>query len=231
MPCTEPTQDCIATLQSQAVSNAPVLAAIDERIELIEEKIAEATANNVRTVKFGIYEPVLTEWLKYQPATGDQPASGGFLNNFLGAVLNPANAVNQILSLIGIPLFRNTTRTNADAQNRAIAIADLSAKVATLRQARAESADKLRAAVSEELLAFDDARREYQAAAEIAKREVLRFQILAVEYRLGNSNTASFLANQSALDERKIDTYRGWSRVRGRLHRLKLLVLGTPDET
>jgi hypothetical protein len=213
------------------VQNAKPLKAVDERIQLVEDKIAEATANNAKTVKFGAFEPVLTEWLKVEPATATTPAKGGLISSIIGAIARPETAINQILSLIGIPLFRNATGTDSATQTRTIAIADLSAKVATLKQERAKAADTLRERVAEELLAFDDARREFQSSQEISKREGLRLKILEVEYRLGQSNTAAFLGNQSGLDQRQIETYRSWSRVRSRLMRLKLLALGTPDET
>jgi hypothetical protein len=231
LPCVEPTQTCIAQLQGLAVGNAKPLKAIDERLEKIEEKIAEATANNKKSVKFGQLEPVLQEWLKFEPASATKPESGGLLTNILNAIARPSSAINQILSLIGLPIAKAAAGGGGDAQNRAIAITDLTAKVTTIKAGREEMADKLREKVSEELLAFDDVRREFQASQEIAQREGLRAKILAVEYRLGKGDTASYLGYQSQLDGKKIDTYRNWSRVRGKLQRLKLLVLGTPDES
>jgi hypothetical protein len=233
LPCVDPTQACISQLQSLAIGNARPLRAIDERLEKIEEKIAEATVNNKKSVKFGQFEPVLQEWLKYTPenTATKTPESGGLLTNIFNAIARPQGALNQILSLIGLPIAKAAAGGGGDAQNRAIAITDLTAKVTTIKAGREEVADKLREKVSEEILAFDDARREFQAAKEMAQREGLRAKILAVEYRLGKGDTASYLGYQSTLDAKKIDTYRNWSRVRGRLQRLKLLVLGTPDES
>jgi hypothetical protein len=231
LPCSEPTQTCISQLQGLAVGNAKPLKAIDERLEKIEEKISEATVNNKKSVRFGQFEPVLQEWLKFEPATATTPEKGGLLTNIFNAIARPSSAINQILSLIGLPIAKAAAGGGGDAQNRAIAITDLTAKVTTIKAGREEMADKLREKVNEEILAFDDARREFQAAKEMAQQEGLRAKILAVEYRLGKGDTASYLGYQSTLDAKKIDTYRNWSRVRGRLQRLKLLVLGTPDES
>jgi hypothetical protein len=233
LPCVEPTQKCIGELQALSVGNAKPLKAIDERLTKIEESIAESVKDNKKSVNFGKFEPILQEWLKYTPenTATKVPESGGLLNNIFRAIARPQGAINQILSLIGLPIAKAAAGGGGDAQTRAISITDLTAKVTTIKAGREEMADKLREKVSEELLAFDDARREFQASKEIAQREELRSRILAVEYRLGKGDTAAYLGYQSALDGKKIDTYRNWSRVRGRLQRLKLLVLGTPDES
>jgi hypothetical protein len=231
LPCSEPTQGCIDKLQGLATTNAKPLKAVDERIQLIEDKIGEATKNNAKSVQFGQFEPIIQEWLKYEPATATAPAKGGLINNILSAITRPQGAINQILALIGLPIARAAAGGGGESQTRAIAITDLTAKVVTLKAGRAQEADKLRALVIEELLAFDDARREFQASKEVTVREGLRIKILAVEYRLGQGDTAAYLAYKSTLDQKRVDHYRNWSKVRSKLIRLELLCLGTPDES
>ena len=41
-----------------------MLKAMDERIEVIDQKIAEATKNNQKTIVLGVFEPLVQSYLK-----------------------------------------------------------------------------------------------------------------------------------------------------------------------
>ncbi len=153
----------------------------------------------------------------------------GFLDKVFGLFLQPLSGINEILSVIGLPLLRNTSGGDAAAQQRSIAIADLQVKVAEIENKRGELATKIREQVIMDVLAFDTTRREFQVSQEVAKRETLRTRLLEVDYRYGGGDTPSYLSNLSALDRQKAATFREWAQMRAQLTRIKLLVLGEAE--
>ncbi len=74
-------------------------------------------------------EPLATRYLAF-----NQASSSGFLSNLANIFIEPLTAINESLSLMGIPLFRNLTRTNARAQTTAWTIGDLQVKVAAIEE-------------------------------------------------------------------------------------------------
>lgn len=234
LPCLAATEVCIGQLQNLAIANSRTLKAIDERIELINNKIAEAKQNNQATIKLGVFEPLVQSWLKLEdvPVQAGQPArKRGFLNRVLDVFGQPVSGINEILSLVGVPLFRNAIGGDAAAQQRSIAIADLQVKVAEVENKRGDLAAQIREQVILQVLDFDQFRREFQVSQEVAKREVLRQKVREIDYRLavGNQDTVSYLGSLSALDQQKAQAFRAWARVRSQLARVKLLVLGTEE--
>jgi hypothetical protein len=246
LPCLDVSESCVQQLQSMAIGNSLALQAIDERVELVNAKIDEARANNQRTINLGIFEPALQYFLRVEdlPAVAEvrdgagniiTPARPARRRGFLDRVgdLFSGNGtlgiINDVFSLIGVPLFRNATGGDAAAQQRQIAIADLQVKVAEIENKRGELANQLRERVILEVLDFDQIRREFQISQEISRRETLRLQIIEQNYRfaVGTMNTPQYLAQLSALDERKANTFRSWARLRSQLTRIKLLVLGS----
>jgi hypothetical protein len=99
--------------------------------------------------------------------------------------VKPTDAINEVLLLIGVPLFRYAIRGDPAAQSRQIAIADLQVKVAEVEKQRADLADKIREQVMLQVLDFDVLRRDFQVAQEISKREALRHRLIEVDYRFG----------------------------------------------
>lgn len=79
----------------------------------------------------------------------------GFLDNVLNIFVEPIVSINEILSLIGIPLLRNTTHTNARAQQTAIAIGDLQVKVSQIEADARKIEQALREEVLIQVLEFD----------------------------------------------------------------------------
>lgn len=230
LPCLEATESCIGQLQSMAIERSKTLSEIDQRVEAINQKIEEARLNNQKTVQLGIFEPLVQSYLKTSVVTvNGQQQTRGFFENIFDVFLKPVSAVNDILGLIGIPLFRNSVGGDAAAQTRSIAIADLQVKVAEVERSRTEIADKIREQVILQVLDFDQVRREFQVSQEIAKRETLRMKLIEVDYRFGGSNSVAFLGNLSGLDKQKAQSFREWARVRSQLARIKLLVLGSGD--
>lgn len=246
LPCLDVSESCVQQLQAMAIGNSLALQAIDERVELVNAKIDEARANNQRTINLGIFEPALQYFLRVEdlPAVAEvrdgagtiiTPARPARRRGFLDRVgdLFSGNGtlgiINDVFSLIGVPLFRNATGGDAAAQQRQIAIADLQVKVAEIENKRGELANQLRERVILEVLDFDQIRREFQISQEISRRETLRLQIIEQNYRfaVGTMNTPQYLAQLSALDERKANTFRAWARLRSQLTRIKLLVLGS----
>lgn len=250
LPCLDASEVCVRQLQEMAITNSPVLAAIDERVQLVQEKIDTARENNLRTISLGIFEPAIQAFFETKeiPATAavrdaegniitpEVPARRiGFIDRiamFFGAG-GVLQGLNDIFALIGLPLFTNAIGGNAQTQAREIAIADLEIKIAEIENKRGDLAREIREQVIMQLLDFDEFRREFQISQEVARRDTLRLQILAQGYRFaaqGSLNTPQYLNEISRLDQQKAQTYRAWAKMRTQLTRIKILVLGEGEE-
>lgn len=239
LPCLETQEACIKELQHLAVQNSRSLKAIDERIQLVNQKIDEARRNNQKTINLGVFEPLVTAYLKLDTVTTtdaqgkQQTKQRGFFDRVFtmfsgGSAL--LSGVNEILSLIGVPLFKNLGGGDAAAQTRQIAIADLQVKVAQVEKERGELADKIKETVMMQVLEFDVVRKDFQVSQEIARREVIRHQLLKVDYRFSTEiSTQSYIGNLNTLDKTKAEAFRQWARLRSQLARLKILILGDGD--
>ncbi len=110
-------------------------------------------------------EPLATRYLAF-----NQASSSGFLSNLANILIEPLTAINESLSLMGIPLLKNFTRTNARAQTTAWTIGDLQVKVAAIEA----NARKIDQTICEqavlEVLEFDVIRREFQISQEVVQR-------------------------------------------------------------
>jgi hypothetical protein len=237
LPCLDVTEPCVWQLQEQAIANSTTLRAIDERVELINEKIEEAKKNNQRTIRLGLLEPALQAFLQIDTIQEQRSATGeilqarqrrGFVDRVAMFFANSVRGLNDILALIGVPLFRSVSGGDAAAQERGIAIADLQVKIAEIENKRGDVAAGLREQVMLHVLEFDQTRREFQISQEIARRAVLRLRILDQSYRfgVGGLDTPGYLREVSALDQQKAQTFGAWARVRSQLTQIKLMVLG-----
>jgi len=229
LPCLEPTTECIRQLQEMAVGNNLGLAIIQERIDGIDQRIDEARSRNQSAVWMDTFEPLMSRYLTYeQVMVGGRPQQRGFFDRLLSAVSNPFNAINEALSLIGIPLIRGATQTNARAQQTAIAISDLQVKVAQIEQEKRKIAETIREQVALEVLEFDATRRDFQISQEIARRATVQHRLLEIDYRFGTRiDSVTYLGRVSQLDQAKASTYRAWARLRTRLARIQMLVVGS----
>lgn len=237
LPCLDTSVACIQQLQARAIANNLTLKQITERVEDINQKIEAARSRNEQSVKLGVLKPIVQYYVQEdtitRAAAAGQPAKTeqrGFFEKLVGILASPVSSINKIISLIGIPLLEGVTRSNDQAQARAIAISDLQVKVAQIEQEKAKAIAQLREAVVLQLLEFDVTRREFQVSQELVKRERLRTRIIEVDYRLGKGDTVQFLGNLSALDREKANTFKRWATLRSQLVRLKLMVLGSTAE-
>lgn len=239
LPCLDLSEACIRELQDLAIANDPTLAEIEWRIEEINERIEQARAANQRRLTFSAFEPLMENLVRLDPVTrvpnpDNPPIPGsvvvperrGFLEKVLTIFVEPLGGINEILSLVGLPLFRGVTGGGDAAQQRSIAIADLQIKVAEVERNRAEMARTLRQQVMLEVLAFDETRRQFQISQEIARREYTRTQLLRIDYQFGEGNTQSYLRDLSGVDRQRAATYTEWARLVTQLTKVKLLVVG-----
>ncbi|PSN19595.1 hypothetical protein C7271_06550 [filamentous cyanobacterium CCP5] len=173
----------------------------------------------------------MQRYLRYDTQmVNGQPQQRGFFDHLASAFSNPLNAINEVLSLVGIPLVRGITQTNARAQQNSIAIADLQVKVAEIEQGSREIAEAIRQDVMLQVLDFDQIRREFQISQEIARRATTQHRLLEIDYRFSTRiDTIAYLDNLSALDRQKASTYREWARLRGQMARIKITVLGAVE--
>jgi hypothetical protein len=240
LPCLETTTTCVSQLQSQAVAASPILKKIDESVAAIEEKISEATKSNKQSINLAVFEPALQYLLRQNSTAGQTTgqtgqtattqSGGGIFNNILGIFTRPIGLINDLASVIGIPLLRRFTGGNQEQKAASIAIADLRVKTEELRKSKEEIASKTRDAVQFAVLEFDVRSREFQIQQAIAKREIQRFELYKVGYRFGQSSTEAYLGQQSSLDKQKASVLREWAQMRSQLERIKLLVLANKDE-
>jgi len=229
LSCLEANDQCIAELQGKAIANSTTLKAIDQRIEAITAKVDEAKKNNEATVKLGVFEPLVQSFLKVDEVTVQgQTKKRGFLDKLLGVL--SVSGINDVLSLIGIPLFRNATGGDAAAQSRVIAIGDLQVKLAEIQNKRGDLADTIREKVILSVLDFDVMRRDFQISQEIARRDTSKMKLIEVGYRFGEGETTAYLNQLSSLDKQKAETFRAWSKMRSQMARIKLMVLGAGEE-
>ena len=242
LPCLDATEQCVRELQEEAVANNLTLAEIDFRLELIDERIETARANSRRSSRAEIIDPLLTDLVRIEPINrvpdpenpaepGSRiiPEEEGFLEKVLNIFENPVRGINDILSFIGVPLFRNASGGSEARQARSIAIADLQIQVAEIERAKFQMKADLREVVMLEILEFDKIRREFQIAQEIARRDALRLEILDLDYRFAvtpSLNTPAYLREQNAMDRQRANVWNAWTSLRSQLTHVKLLVLG-----
>ncbi|MBH8564471.1 hypothetical protein I8748_20175 [Nostoc sp. CENA67] len=229
LPCLETSAVCLSQLQEKAISQSPLLKEIDARIAEANQRIEEAKIRNKKSIRLSIFSPGLQYLLGPAPTAGQAQKGNGFLSNIAAIFRGDTGIINGLLNVIGVPLFQSTQGGNADAQNRAIQISDIQVKIAELQRNRAELADKIREKVAQSLIAFDEARTEYQVAQIVTSRAVDQFKVFELRYVRGNSDTETYLLRQSALDNQKAQAYRAWAKMRRSLFEIKLLVLTIKD--
>ncbi|WP_313934706.1 MULTISPECIES: TolC family protein [Nostocaceae] len=233
LPCLETSAICLQQLQEKAIAQSPLLKEIDTRIAEANERINEAKARNQRSIKLSILTPALQFLLSPQTTVttqpGQQPVRTGIIENVAGILRGDTSLINGLLNVIGVPLFQGVQGGNSEAQSRAIAISDIQVKIAELQRGRAQLAQETREKVAESLIAFDEARTEYQVAQIVASRAGDQFKVFEIRYRRGNSDTDTYLLRQNALDNTKAQTYKAWAKMRRNLFQLKLLVLSVKD--
>jgi hypothetical protein len=224
LPCLSVDEKCVAELQTLAIKNNITLKAIDERITAVEVRIDEATAANKSSINAGLITPLLQNFLQIQtsPTTGQET---GILNRLAGLFTKPVGTLNTIFSLIGIPLFQRATGGSEAQQARTISIADLQVKIEAAKTERAKMANSLTNQVQMSVLDFDTVAREYQISSEIARREGTKLKIIEIGYRLGRGDTVQYLGQLSAMDSKKADTFRAWSKMRSAISKIKLMTL------
>lgn len=230
LPCLETSAVCLQQLQEKAIAQSPLLKEIDTRISEANDRINEAKVRNKKSIQLSILTPALQYLLGPTPTAGQPQAPGtGLIDNIAGIFSGKTNLINGLLNVIGIPFFQGTQGGNADAQRNAIAISDIQVKVAELQRSRAQLADTIRDKVAQSLIAFDEARTDFQTAQVVASRAVDQFKVFELRYVRGNSDTESYLTRQNQLDNTKAQTYRAWAKMRRSLFTIKLLVLSIKD--
>jgi hypothetical protein len=220
IPCLETQEACIKELQSLAVQNSRSLKAIDQRVQLVQQKIDEARRNNQTSINVGVFEPAvqalfrLEDIVKQNPDGTTTTRKKGFLDRALG-IFTTLSGINEALSLIGVPLLKTCSGVGIAAQSRNIQITDLQVKVAEIEKQRGDLADKIKETVMLQVLEFDVIRKDFQVSQEIARREVIRHQLLKVDYRFSTDiSTQSYIGNLNTLDKTKAESFRQWARLR-----------------
>lgn len=239
LPCIEPNQTCIESLQATATSKNALLVELDTKIEEINEKIEEAKSTNKKSIQLSVFEPALQYFLSNSTTTAtttatttgnNQQQSGGFLNNIFGIFTRPVGTINGFLSAIGLPLFRSLTGGNDQQKAAAIAISDLSVKVAELQRGRAELANKIKEQVAIAIIDLDLKKREFQASLTATKLKEQQTRLIQVQFSTGSHDAIAMLQQESSLNSSQLQAFREWGQLKAALVRLKLLVIGSAGE-
>lgn len=237
LPCADASERCIAQLQGLAASKNPLLRKLDESIKEIEDKIAEAKKQNRRSVWIGAFSPAVQYVFQGTGATGTTSVTvgntttttptrpPGTLDRILG-IFSTITGLNNLLSVIGVPLFQAITGTTPGQQQNNLQLTDLATKVAALQKDRQVLANDIRNRVFTEVINFDNAAREFQITNEVARRESDRFALINLEYKLGQHDTNSYTNALNSLDGKKAASFRAWANLRRQLSIIKVLVLG-----
>jgi hypothetical protein len=231
LPCLETSATCLQQLQEKAVAQSPLLKEIDSRITEANNKISEAKVSNQRSIKLSVFTPGLQYLLGVNSTnTGQsQPRQPGLLDRIGGLFRGNVGIINDLLRVVGIPLFEGTQGGNEQAQNRAIQISDIQVKVAELQRSRAQLADTIREKTIQALINFDEARTNYQTSQIIVSRSVQRFRVYELRYIWGHASTEDYLSHQNQLDSEKAQVYSNWAKMRRQLFQIKLIVLSVKD--
>jgi hypothetical protein len=229
LPCLETSANCLQQLQERAVGQSPLLKEIDARIAEANQKVEEAKQRNQKSIKLAVLTPGLQYLLTPVAQTDAKKRPRGFIDNIAALFRGDISLINGLLNVVGVPFFQSLTGGNEQAQTRAIAISDISVKIAELQRGRAQLADTIREKVATSLVKFDESRTDYQTSVIVASRSVQQFQVFEIRYIRGNNDTESYLAQQNRLDNVKAQTYSSWAKMRRSLFELKLLVLSVKD--
>jgi len=234
LPCLDSSSTCLGQLKNKAVESNLALNQMKERIDEINGKIEEAKRNGSKSVRLEIFKPVVQFYLKDEvvpsATPGGQPTTTRPLARLFNIFSSPVRAFNDILTLIGVPLFEQRFGGSEATQARAIALGDLQIKVAELQRSRAELISKLTERVVEEAFKYEELKRRADLKQAIAAREANRIKLLEVGYRLGEGDTAGMLTAYNSVDDRKAEAIEARSLVKIQLQRLKVLILGTGVE-
>ena len=238
LPCLDSSTTCIGQLQQKAIASNLSIRQMDQRIQEINDKIAEAQKNGQKAVRLEVFKPIVQFYLQDQiippgAAVPGQPAPQPTrirpLQQILSIFSQPINAFNNILSLIGVPLFEQRFGGSQQTQARAIAIGDLQIKVAELQRNRAAVADRLREQVTEQALKYEELQRNADLKNAIANREASRIQIMEIGYKFGQGDTSQMLSVWNSLDDRKAEAIAARSSVKIQVQRIKSLILGNGE--
>lgn len=246
LPCLDSTQECVKRLQELAVSRSPILKEVDARIEEANNRIQEAQSTSQRLVSLELFTPAMQSYLSFDagpsarlgttqtvtdPFTGRQTTiniAGPTAESPFDKIgrLFTGTGFAEVLSLIGVPFISNLFGGSQAAATRSLAIGDLQIKVAELQRNRAELAGRIRDRVTIDVLAFDQFKREFQAAQELARRERTRLMLYEVTYRYGSGSTDEYLSRMNQTDQYTSNAFKAWAAMRKNLEQIKILTTG-----
>ncbi len=229
LPCLETSAACLQQLQEKAVAQSPLLKEIDQRVQEANNKIDEAKAANKKSIRLSILSPALQYMLGPAPTSSTTTSKPGFFSRIAKLFTGNVGIINDLFTVVGIPLFEGSQGGDSQAQSRSLQISDIQVKIAELQRERAKLADTVRDKVAVSLTQFDEARTEFMTSQVLVTRSVQQFQVYEIRYVRGNSDTESYLAHQNSLDHTKAQTYAAWAKMRRSLFQVKLLVLNVQE--
>jgi hypothetical protein len=230
LPCLELSRSCIEQLQAKAIANSPLLKELDSRISEATDKTDAAKKANKKSLRLEIFTPALQYLLNTAGTVDANGHKPGFFERLGGLFLGKIGIVNDLLAVLGIPLFNSFNGGSSDTVAKVIQVSDLQVRIAELQRARAELADKVKEKVTELLTAFDESRVEYQMSQVIIQRAVIKFNVTTIRFRKGELTTEEFFQKENELDKSKSEVYTKWAKLRRELLTIKLLVLAQKED-
>jgi hypothetical protein len=230
LPCLDVSRSCLEQLQAKAIAYSPLLKEIDARLAEAIDKTETAKKANQKSIRLEIFTPALQYLLNTSGTVDANGHKPGFFQRLGGLFTGKLSIINDLLGVIGIPLFNSFNGGSSETTTKVIQVSDLQVRIAELQRARAELADKVKEKVTQLLTEFDDARVEYQMSQVIIRRSVLRFQLYQARYLNGDITTEEFLQKQNDLDKSKTEVYTKWAKLRRDLLTIKLLILTQKED-
>jgi len=154
-----------------------------------------------------------------------QQTQRGFFDTLGDWLRSPLQGLNEILSVIGVPLFQNANGGSPETQRQQVAITDLRGKITQIEAQKEQLVEQLKQKVLDEVSAFDELLLKARLEDAIVRRERQRMRIVEVGYRLGEGDTLTMLSMMNALDQRKMNASIARQRMRSQAEKIRRLVL------
>ena len=226
LSCLDTSLECVQALQNEAVQNSPIVKGIETKIQEINTRIEEAKTNNQKSIQLSIFEPGLQALLRRETVVENgQTRTIGFFERIGQIFTNPSSVFNELLGAVGIPILRSAYGGSDAQQSKAIAISDLTVKVAEIERAKIEVATKTKEKIQQLVLEFDAAAREFQAEQAIVVSQKRSFKIYSVTYAAGDGDTNTYLLRKEQLEKSKLQVFKNWAKLRAQISHLKNIVL------
>lgn len=218
LPCLDSKPECIKQLEALAIQNSPDLKALDAQIASSSDAVKLAKVQGQGSFIEGIQPfisaiaPILLQNAKPQ-AIGELRTS-----------------LDSRLLFEALPtIIAGRATSDANQTRNSQANADLQIKLAQLEKTKSEIAIAIKGKVIDAVILFESLKDESDLQTTIVRREGVRFKLIEIAYRLGDSSTESQIERINDMERKKIIAAQSRSKLRSQALRIQRLVKGNSD--